>query len=103
MSDRDQLLQAVLDELAETRRSLNTVTSVTVQTNSQLERFLERFDEHSERIDKASLQVSHLERQANAAKFWLAGAGAAVAGLFGIAMWVASNVPAAVIQQLGGR
>lgn len=103
MSDRDQLLQAVLEELAETRRSLNAVTSVTVQTNSQLERFLERFDEHSVRIDKAAFQIDDLERKAAAAKYWLTGAAAAVAGLFGIAMWVASNVPAAVIQQLGGR
>lgn len=102
MSDRDQLLQAVLDELAETRRALNAVTSVTVQVNSQLERFLERFDEHSERLDQASLQVAHLERQAAAAKYWLAGASAAIAGLFGIAMWVASNVPQAVIERMAG-
>lgn len=109
MSDRDQLLQAVLDEfkstreeILATRHSLNNVTAVTVQVNSQLERFLERFDEHSERLDQASLQVAHLERQAAAAKYWLAGASAAIAGLFGIAMWVASNVPEAVIQRMAG-
>lgn len=85
------------------RQQLGDLQTVLARVDVRLEHALERMEGHSERLDVAARQVGDLERKAAAAKYWLAGAGAAVAGLFGVAMWVASNVPAAVIERLGGR
>lgn len=84
------------------RQQLSDLQTVLARVDERLENALERMEGHSERLDVAAKQVAHLERQALQAKWWLAGASAAVAGLFGIAMWVASNVPEAVIQRLSG-
>jgi hypothetical protein len=83
------------------RQQLGDMQIVLARVDERLENALERMDEHSQRLDVAASQVSALERQALQARYWLAGAGAAVAGLFGVAMWIASNVPQAVIERLG--
>jgi hypothetical protein len=87
------------------RQQLGDLQIVLARVDERLENALQRMEGHSERLDTAAGQVAHLESQAMQAKYWLAGASAAVAGLFGIAMWIASNVPTAVIERLsrGGR
>jgi hypothetical protein len=85
------------------RQQLGDLQTVLARVDERLEHALERMEGHSERLDIAAKQVGDLERRAAAAKYWLAGAGAAVVGLFGAAMWVASNVPQAVIERMGGR
>lgn len=85
------------------RQQLGDLQIVLARVDERLEHALERMEGHSERLDKAARDVGELERKAAAAKYWLAGASAAVAGMFGVAMWIASNVPQAVIDRLSGK
>jgi hypothetical protein len=82
------------------RQQLGDLQTVLARVDERLEHALERMAGHSERLDVAARQVGELERKAAAAKYWLAGAGAAVAGMFAVAMWVAGHVPTAVIEGL---